>query len=513
VTSRSVSIKQTRRSGFSLVEMMIAIVILGLGLTMVATMFPVAWDRARLLSEYTTEVTVTEVAATAVESMLRPGGMRDAGAWDAATRTCAPSDGVSRIGSAGLAGDLIFDPTIYYDPNVSGVQLWQAILNVDDQTLPTQASDTRVHALHLENLLADARNAPPETVGEDPWKIEQIDDTFVTDATGYPDADYPRQLACGFVESSFFSPRFPVNMRVYPPLDALPNLGRTNGPRLRDLWSRRMEGRRFAWGVLHRLREYVGPSPDDFNDMVAIGSISPQELAATAAAGWGSPRVFDMYYVTLRRPNATNRYAIQDPGKAPDPYNLSTTPAQIQALPLEMDVQFPVAWRVQIELPPSDTLNTKLDRGGPREPNGIPTNVLVPPEGTPEEMVDMWISMFPRGTQFVDEINGRVYRVMSTELSKDGLQSILTLDQEITLDDIDLKDLSNDGIPVGPPECPGCQPLTLSNMVADPQELLRTVWVYPPPVDRSDPQTVVFKGRTPVSAIEVRTATLTPASR
>ncbi len=504
-------IKLSRRAGFSLIEMMIAIVILGLGLTMVATMFPVAWDRARQLSEYTTEVAVTAGVSASVESTVRPGGMRDAGAWNAAARTCGPSNGVSRIGTAGLAGDLIFDPNIYYTPGLIAKNLPGAILN--DWQTNGEASDTRVHALHLENLLADSTKAPPETANEDPWLLEQVPTKWL--GVNYP-VGLPRQLACGFEESSFLTPRFPVNMRVYPPLDAPPDAAQLDpmSKQRRKKWLERMERRRFAWAVLHRLREYVGPSQDHFDILANVAPADAdsanEDLAAMAAAGWGSPRVFDMYYVTLRRPNATNRYALQDPTAAPDPYNLTTIPTQIGALPLEKDVLFPVAWRVQIELPKSDELNSRSDQTGMREPTGIPTSVRVPPKDAPEAMVDMMIGMFPKATRFVDEINGRVYRVVSTELSSDGGQAILTLDREIVLEDIDLPELSSGGSP----ECPGCSALDPLNPQADKEELLRTVWVYPPPVDRAQSPSatdVVFKGRTPVSAIDVRTVTLTPA--
>lgn len=488
-----VPIQRSGREGFSLIEMMIAIVILGLGLTMVATMFPVAWDRARQLSEHTTEQTVTAGVAATVESTLRPGGMREAEAWDVTARICSTNAEAARIGTAGLAGDLIFDPNIYHTPGLLPGDLPKAILN--DWPKTRIASDTRVHALHLENLLAEPTGKPPETVEERPWLLEQVGTKWLNNPT-YPGGGFPRQLACGFLESSFLTPRFPVNMRVHPPLEALAEATQPRGPVLRDLWLRRAERRRFAWGVLHRLREYVGPTPDDF------GTLSAADLAAKAASGWGSPRALDMYYVTLRRPNETNRYALQDPSTAPSPHLLSVTPARIESQPSEMDVLLPVAWRVQVELP--GTLVTRENA------NGIPTEIRVPPEGAPEEMVDMMIGMFPKATRFVDEITGRVYQVVSTELNEGATQAILRLDQEITLEDIDLPMIAAGG---GPPECPGCKPVTPTDPVADPEELLRTVWVYPPPVDRAQGSSgtgVVFKGRTPVSNIEVRTVTLTP---
>ena len=52
-------------------EMMIAIIILGLGLLMVATMFPVAWTRARDLAEFTNHNTASQAAQTTVQMLCR----------------------------------------------------------------------------------------------------------------------------------------------------------------------------------------------------------------------------------------------------------------------------------------------------------------------------------------------------------------------------------------------------------------------------------------------------------
>ena len=115
------------------------------------------------------------------------------------------------------------------------------------------------------------------------------------------------------------------------------------------------------------------------------------------------------------------------------------------------------------------------------------------------------VQMFPTGARFVDEITGAVYRVAKRRVTGDlGERAYLTLDREITLEDIDL--------PVNDARCASCAPVDPNDPAAQPQELLRTVWVFPPPVDRSVPGAVpVLAGSTPVVNINVRTLSLTPS--
>ena len=58
---RTRATRRKARSAFSLAELMIAIVILGLGLLMVAGMFPVGWIKARELAEYTTSQSIVKL--------------------------------------------------------------------------------------------------------------------------------------------------------------------------------------------------------------------------------------------------------------------------------------------------------------------------------------------------------------------------------------------------------------------------------------------------------------------
>ena len=68
---------RTDRPAFSLAELMIAIVILGLGLLMVASMFPVGWLKARELAEFTTSQSIIGVAEMTVKSLCRVEGPYD----------------------------------------------------------------------------------------------------------------------------------------------------------------------------------------------------------------------------------------------------------------------------------------------------------------------------------------------------------------------------------------------------------------------------------------------------
>ena len=118
--------------------MMIAIVILGLGLLMVATMFPVAWDRARTLSEYTIEQSVVPGAESTLEAVLRPTSAR---MTPIVPIPPGPPFEQILISSGSLAGDLVFDPFLVR--NVVPAEAYRGIVLY---------SDTRVHALNLPNI-------------------------------------------------------------------------------------------------------------------------------------------------------------------------------------------------------------------------------------------------------------------------------------------------------------------------------------------------------------------------
>jgi len=516
---------------FSLVEMMIAIVILGLGMIMVATMFPVAWDRARDLSEFTIEQTAVGAAQAALEAVVKPAGASFVPAdrivpsdalFPPPPRTVPPFD--ERCLSAGsFAGDMFFDPLL-------ATQMLATAL-IDAFRGIVVYSDTRVHVLHMENILG---SDPTKAVEEEPWQLERMPD--FSGGTHPLDSSLPVYLERDFVgRTSFYAPQVRIAQRVQPALDSRPEA--PAAVQDRDRWNEKLASRRFCWAALHRLRGIVdssgqlvppvGPPCETQDSPLCLMSrivqlcgprdvpspplaLTPRESQCIASLGFqslGASRTFDMYYVTLRRPQPTHRYARQNPNpqNLPDPYVLDAPVASPAALPVDQDVLLPVAWRVQIQLPPSLPYRAAPPTNPQWLPTGVPTEITVPPAGVTGQPAAMLVSMFPQGTRFVDELNGQVYRATKRRLNAAGDQATLTLDREIVLEDVEL--------PPNDLRCGSCNPINPTNPQADAAELLRTVLVFPPPVDRStDPTKPLFDGPSPVVGIEVRTLSVSPGS-
>ncbi len=479
------------RSAFSLIEMMIAIVILGLGLVMTATMFPVAWTRARTLTEYTTQRVVSQSAATTLTDTLQASGS----VFTPYNDKDGNATGKFLLASGSIAGDLFYDPMLdsVLDCNPPSLcfKHWSVLLT----------SDTRVHALHMENFVAGTSVVVPEK----PFRIERMPEICDTDqspakcrddfqpvsGSGYwPFCAESSQLTNGVIDGaqfcarSFYSPQVSLGTRMYPPLEAPPADTTTIAF---AAWLEKFGGHRYAWAALHRLRSIVGPP---VSPPVQLSVADSKLIASQAAAAVGTTRVFDFYIVTLKRPQSTSRYALQvsnDPAALP-----SLTDRSIAFKPLAQiestDVSLPVAWRVQVEFP-------ALVFGVPS--TGIPTEVQVPATksiASPAENL-MIAGMFPVGTRFVDEITGRVYHVSRRRTNTNEV-AFLALDREVLPQDLDESDA--DQLPV-------------PNAQVDPHETLRTVWVYPPPIaERPTPTTVVFDDKSPVVGIDVRTISMTP---
>ncbi|MCH7632935.1 MAG: hypothetical protein IIB59_06955 [Planctomycetes bacterium] len=342
-------------------------------------------------------------------------------------------------------------------------------------------------------------------MAEDPWRLERLVDFTDPNYQALTGSTASPRIAADIAPGFYFSPQIAFESRIHPPLDPAPNaalLGAAAFALRENLWNQQLSSRRFSWAVLHRLQKRVGPRLPN-----VPAALTPQQssaLVAEAAAAMGSARTLDVYRVTLRRSNASKRYARQDPNPnaLPDPYNRAAPAVSPLGLPSVDDVAFPVAWRVQVQLvKPGDTLNsTALDTL-----TGVPTEIHVPPVGIAEPTATMLVSMFPTGARFVDEITGQIYRVVKRRVTIDdsGNQSgFLTLDREISFEDVEDKSL---GLP--PPTLPQIQARPLEH-----EENVRTVWVYPPPVDRSaGGSATVFEGKSPVVNIDVRTISLSPS--
>ncbi len=418
-------------------EMMIAIIVLGLGLVMVATVFPVAWGRARKLSEFTSQEAIAETAYTTVKLLGRVDSLD------------------LNIGS--FAGDLLFR-----DIQESAAAPYPG----DVVTF----SDTRVHALHLQNILV----SPRDFVDERPFKREVIDWKI-------PDDD----VEAIFGEALFRYHQVRFRSRVYPPLPARES---SNLSIADPAWDAALDTRRFAWAVFHRLREPIGPDPSALlGDPNFAAQYDAQENINTT-------RLFDVYPVTLRRPRSTSRYAQQDPDFVPYPHDLSAPVVAPAALPATEDVMLPVPWRVQVWIPVTEIPD---DPAG-WIPSGIPTEIEVPVPGVTGAAAFL-VDIFPTGAWFIDEISGEIYRVTKRRVSVDGDKAFLTLHREMTFDDVD--------IPSSYPPCDGCT----DNMI-DPVERQRTVWVFPPRVEavRGQDDVPVFSGSQPVVSIEIRSLSVFP---
>ena len=473
--------RNRRVRAFSLIELMVAIVILGLGLVMVATVFPIAWGRARTLSEQTTQATITQVAHTQLSMLASVDGFEE------------PGDDEPK-NAATFAGDLVID----------------AAQAGGNPVLLLTFSDTRVHYLCMDNVSVAPRHIVPDlqvpwidnpsTAWNDastPWLLERV--RLAPSVSAFPDTGLPANVVCGAVQfgtTSFLRSRIRLEQRVHPPLPARQFVNPSGAFIDSDpTWDEMFDGRRFAMGVFHRLRERIGPDPSG-----AIRQGDTDHLPAALDAR-GSLREFDIYYVTLRRPKSTLRFAQQDrdPLNVPDPWVPDAPPVAPKAASYHDDVLLPEPWRVQVEIA-TDTLNTAATA------TGIPTEIRVPPSdltGAPPEAVTMLIQMFQRKTFLIDELSGQVYRVTKRRLLADGTAVYLTLDRELTVEDVD-----------SPEEQMYLDAGNIPGNYDIPLEAVRTVWVFPPPAaTRTRPEDVYpqWDGPQPVVGIDIRPLSVAPS--
>ena len=204
-----------------MIEMMVAIVILGLGLLMAATMFPVGWTRARDLAEFTTETTAAENAAATVRLLCNVSN---------------PSAGIP----TSFLGD--FDQAVF-----------------DAGT--TNPWDSEVHVLHVENALADAASvaARPDRNPILPGWYESETDLLNVQPTDWIGND-PR-LGDWVNVGAAPGAQIAFRERVVPPLAARPD-GSVDPDGLAR-WDAMLDARRFAWAVLYRIENAASITPAD----------------------------------------------------------------------------------------------------------------------------------------------------------------------------------------------------------------------------------------------------------
>jgi len=360
-----------------MIEMMVAIVILGLGMLMAATMFPVGWLRARELAEFTTETSAAESAATTVRLLTN---VADAN---------APANTVS----TSFVGD--FDSA------------------VAELVLPVPA-DTDVHVLHIENMLSEAGITWPELVRSSadlangnlalPGEMLTVDqrlDNWVA-AINAPPLLSPTPLI-----HSVLNPEIAFHERIVPPLPRRPLTTDVPPPTLDQLsqWNSMLRARRFAWAVLYKFDE---------------------PLPATATA----TRNMTFYYVTLRRTRELQRFARQDP------VNATTQPTAL--LPPE-DMLFPVPWLVNVQLLGTWETTTGPNQGDPLPPTGLGSQAAANP--TANANGRLIAQMLQPGSVLIDRLNGNIYTVREHRFTGDGdnfdHQATMTLDREVSVADVD----------------------------------------------------------------------------
>ncbi len=408
-----------------MVELMIAIIILGLGMLTVATMFPIAWTKARDLSEFTTQTAVTESASATLRlltNVSNPAG--------------APSS---------FKGDVDVIPGT---PN---------------------APDPWVHSLHMENLAVDWTQGWVTSL-PDP-KIPFLGDFEDPDSGTLPNVNYELDVIAG-------GPLLPpvqvaFQDRIYPPMPPPPLAADPDLDAKLTHWKGVLALRRYCTAIFHKL---------DFDP-----TVTPFPTA-------NSVRTLTVFQVTLRRGQSTHRYARQNPGATPgddvpllpnlppNPLPAETAGIQPVALPGDKDVMFPVPWRVQIEFvtPPVGIAT------------GIPAQAITNGPAYPTD--NLVTDVILKGSYLIDELSGSIYRIASRELDATSVvtrTALLTLDQEVLFTDLDINGSGGPNLDAG--------------------EELRTVWVFPPPVERDSSGNIIgFVGPQPVVGIDVRTMTFSP---
>lgn len=394
----------SRRAGFSMAEMLVAVVILGLGLLMAGAMFPIGWTQARDIGEYTAHVSTSNAAETTIRMLCKVG---------------SPASPVTSF-----RGD---DP----DPTAHAPDVW---------------GDTYVHPLHIENALVDQSSSDA---------LGRVGEFLYADGS---DASVESMGGGIYTRTPLPAVQVPFGDRVFPPMPPLPS----TRPEI-EHWYDQLTARRFAWAMFHKL-----DAPP----------------AGVSQTGY-EPRSMTVYLVTLRRPQATHRYARQEPRlfAGADP---SIFP---RSLPESDDVLFPVPWLVTL------TVRGNWDETGFALPRtGVPSEILANVV-SPSPLRRLGAQMLTVGTVLIDRHNGNVYTAKQHRFVGSGNEydnaAAITLDREINVEDIGVAP----GVAVVP-------------QVDD----RRDFWVFPPPVEpnRVSSRFPVFTAHQPVVSIETRHMTFSP---
>jgi hypothetical protein len=466
-------------------ELLIAVVILGIGLLITSSMFPIAWYKAREVAESAIIPSLANTAETHLKLACRPSRPQPDPANPMYTSSFFPGDWFPAIQGAP-------EPAVVYP-------------------------DTRVHHLSTGNYLADTAEdfveEPPGSgtfvpVADDSWKLEDNLDVMLRDT----------MWALAFFGNSDTArgPQLRAHARLSPPMEAR-RLARENPDPLEVAhWEERFELRRHCWSVFYKFNDLPGLEYSIFSqDLNGDGNPLDQPDVAQkyiiANQRMKQKRTLTAYFFTLKRPVGA-RYVRQegfDPdssaSKPIDPAN----PIAMPNTPTEPnDVRLPVPWRFEAELVtlPSD--------GQP----GVPSEILVTNA--------LMANVLDAGFVLLDDRTGQVMKVTNRREVSGGV--VLTLDRDYTAAEIEkrpdyepaLRDngsisekaiynwmMAGEWSKLGcdiDPNTAGC------DVLKEDAPEKRTFWVFLPPVDaeRNSDGTPNFNGSQPVVGVEMRQITL-----
>lgn len=478
-------------------ELMIAVVILGIGLLITSSMFPIAWFKAREVAEGAIVPALTDTAEFTVKEVTHPARVHLNRYYPLYLSSFFPGDWV---------------PLAIPAPDM---QLEQAFVY----------PDTRVHCLDMGNYLVerdindfDDSSGDPVPVGDDTWMIEDNIDIMLGNRSPLLSGFLP-PAPSEFVDvmRPALKPQVRAHSRLSQALE--PRQADAAKPQVLALWKERFELRRHCWSVFYKFNrlpglDYAAAAKDlngDGRDFDGADNRRRFELADVAMK---QPKQLSMYYVTLKRP-AGARYARQ---KGFDPEVGGSKPADLtdpEPRDAQYDVCLPVPWRFEASL-------TKL----PSEVSVVGLNSEI---AIPATMVNI-ANFLDDGYVIIDDRTGRVFTVTARRDGEyEGVASVIcTLDGGYSQAEIeDVADyeprLSTSTVPnndrqrhnweyAGIWKMNGCDedPSRCAAFMKEDEPEKRTYWVFPPPVDaqRGLNNTLLYDGSPPVVGIEIRQLTL-----